>query len=109
MGKKDIEDAKKKLEQTEKELREAEIEFNSAKARLESAQDNLKWAKKTPLEKARQEAIQALNSAMEQDKTIGREAYSLVITALSEEPPESKMALVLDVLLRSVTPDEEEE
>ena len=108
MGKEEIKDTEEKLKQREKELREAEIEFNGAKSRLKSAQENLEWAKKSPLEKARHLAIQHLENAMKERKEIGQETFKLVINALKEDPPESKMALVLDELLRPLTSEGKE-
>lgn len=106
--KEEIAKAEKEIKDSEEEVKQAKIALATAQLNLENAKKILDWASKSPLEKNKQRGIIALESAMAKDKKIGKDGYMQVLNALKEEPPESKMALVLDELLRSVTSEGKE-
>lgn len=110
MGKKEdeIKKAEDELKKKQEKLEELQRNIKDVERELEEAQERLVWIKKSPIDQARVLAINALESAMKRDKKNGTEAYQQVISALKEDTPESKLAVVLNIFLGAVVPDEEE-
>jgi chromosome segregation ATPase len=113
MGKKEkekeIKDAEKELKMYQEKYEQAQNTLINIKSNIDEAQKKLDWVRRSPIDRARASAVEALHFAMTVDRKNGTETYQEVINALEEKTPESKLAVALSVVFGAIVPDKEED